>query len=100
MTKDFVNMAVELRRVFQFATVELMAKLTKDKASLSANDIEKTHYVIGMTTVHCVNLDEIINQDQRYFAVHKLTIEKFIVDAIDFATVLMEEGYGIEAVPA
>jgi len=47
-----MNQAAELIQTFQFAILDLSAKLEADRNSMSPEDIENTNYVVSMASVN------------------------------------------------
>lgn len=87
--------AMALIGTFQGAILELSAKLDAEKDSISAVDVEKAEFVVGMASVNAFNLEQVVKQGAAYYEANKAKVDRLFTEATEFASALRAEGYGL-----
>lgn len=93
--EKIIGQSVKLIEVFQCAILDLAAKLESEKSSMSVEDMENVHYVVGMAQVNSLNLQKIIERGVVYYDANKEKVDNFLVESTRFAASLKVEGFGM-----
>ncbi|MDP1872054.1 MAG: hypothetical protein Q8K61_10575 [Gallionella sp.] len=89
-----ISQISDLISAFECAILDLSAKLHDDK-TLTADDIENAHFVIGMARTNSVTLQTAFELGASYYAANKEKVDRLIAEATAFAESFKEEGYGL-----
>lgn len=84
----------ELIRVFELSIIDLAVKLKNDHGTLSAEDLEDTHYVIGMVRTNAVSLQMALELGDSYYSANTEKVDRLIAEATALAESLKSEGFG------
>jgi hypothetical protein len=82
----------ELIQTFQFAILDLSAKLETDRNTMTPEDIEKTNYVVSMAAVNAFNLEQVMKRGDAYYWANKEKVDRLIETVTGFAEALKQEG--------
>lgn|GEM_PF-461919 len=84
----------ELIRAFELSIIDLAAKLKNEKGVFSPEDIENTHFVIGMARTNAVNLQTALELGKSYYEANTEKVDRLISEATALAESLKTEGFG------
>lgn len=76
-----LNAIPELIRAFRLAIFDLSLKVKNEKGTLSPNDIENTHFVVGMAQVIATNLQKALDLGQSYYQDNAEKVDRLINEA-------------------